>query len=164
MAHFCGDWKDADEPARAQTNRTGIKRARVHMLVCHGGNSGLPVLDALEVADPAPSQKPCPLVKGWGVGSFLLLRHQRRPSHIQPHRDAGRQERRENERLSARPFFRGILICLAPKRPTPSPKASPPAVSVLGFSVLSGLPILEDGRCSFRRFYSLMCHPFLGDI
>ena len=75
-------------------NRTGIKRARFHVLVCHGGNSLLLGLNALEVADSAPSQKPCPLVKGWGVGSFLLLRHQRRPSHIQPHRDAGRQERR----------------------------------------------------------------------
>ena len=64
LAHFCGDWKDAGKPARAQTNRTGIKRARVHMLVCHGGNSLLLGLDALEVADPAPSQKPCLLVKG----------------------------------------------------------------------------------------------------
>ena len=114
LARFCGDWKDAGKSTRAQTDRTGIKRARFHVLVCHGGNSRLLGLDALWVADPAPSQKPCPLVKGWGVGSFLLLRHQRRPSHIQPHRDAGRQERRENERLSARPFFRGH-VCLAPK-------------------------------------------------
>jgi len=39
---------------------TGIKRARFHVLVCHGGNSRLLGLDALWVADPAPSQKPCP--------------------------------------------------------------------------------------------------------
>ena len=53
-------------------------------------------LDALWVSDPAPSKKPGPLVKGWGVKSFLLLCSRRRPSHIQPHRDASRQERREN--------------------------------------------------------------------
>ena len=37
-ARFCGPWKDAGKPTRTQTNRTGIKRARVHMLMCHGGN------------------------------------------------------------------------------------------------------------------------------
>ena len=56
LARFCGDWKDAGKSTRAQTDRTGIKRARFHVLVCHGGNSRLLGLDALWVADPAPSQ------------------------------------------------------------------------------------------------------------
>ena len=49
--------------------------------------------------------------------------HQRRPSHIQPHRDADQHRRRENERLSHRaPFFAG-RVYLAPKRsPSSSPK------------------------------------------
>ena len=71
LARFCGDWKDAGKSTRAQTDRTGIKRARFHVLVCHGGNSRLLGLDALQVADPAPSQKPCPLVKG-RVSKFLM--------------------------------------------------------------------------------------------
>ena len=71
-ARFCGPWKDAGKPTRTQTNRTGIKRARVHMPVCWWSNLLLG-LDAFEVADPAPSQNPCLLAKGWEVGSFLLL-------------------------------------------------------------------------------------------
>ena len=42
--------------------------------------------------------------------SFLLLRRQRRPGHIQPHRNAGGQEQRENKWLSASPFSQGACL------------------------------------------------------
>ena len=63
----------------------GSKRARIHMLLCQVITLFARVRCLGGGRHPAPSQKT--LSTRWGVESLFLLLH--RPSHIQPHGDAG---------------------------------------------------------------------------